>query len=73
MTQCIGCPHCNIDTDEEFMSFAKCTKTSKKGRMIDWAMTTINLDTNVRTNGEDRVKESLRKRITPSWCPVKVK
>lgn len=29
MTQCIGCPHCNIDTDEEFMSFAKCTKTSK--------------------------------------------
>lgn len=70
MTQCVDCPHCKIGTNGEYMSFAKCMKTSKKGRMIDWAMTTLNLGTGEKTEGENWVRKSLQRRKAPAWCPI---
>lgn len=54
---------------------AKCFQTSKKGKTITWAMTSISPNNNwKREEGKDRVIISLNsKRTAPFWCPIKNK
>ena len=63
--RCINCESMKIiPIDQGCGAEAKCLRTSKKGRSIYWAMTTI------LEKAEDRVvKELNKKQNAPFWCP----
>lgn len=68
--KCINCGFCSIFTDDELCAKAKCLATSKNGKTIYWAMTTIDMDNNKKTSGEDRVRYVLENKEKPKWCPL---
>lgn len=65
--KCIDCKSMKIFSIEDGCgSSAKCLKTSKQGKQIYWAMTTLNEDS------KDRVVTALcKKEKAPSWCPLR--
>lgn len=72
--KCIECVNMKIVSIEDGCgAAAKCFKTSKRGKSITWAMSSIGPNSNwQRVEGEDRVIESLRsKQKAPFWCPMK--
>lgn len=74
--RCIECNNMKIvPIENECGAAAKCFQTSKKGKTITWAMTSISPNNNwKREEGKDRVIISLNsKRTAPSWCPIKNK
>lgn len=72
--KCVDCENMKIVLIEDGCgASAKCFKTSKKGKTITWAMTTISPCENwKREEGKDRVIALLNsKKNAPSWCAIK--
>ncbi len=67
--KCINCGFCSKFTDDELCAKAKCLASSKKGKIIYWAMSII--DNGKKISGEDRVRNVLEEKESPSWCPLK--
>lgn len=63
--RCMDCSNMKIVSIEDgFGAAAKCYKTSKRGKTITWAMTTIT------EKGEERVAKAVNsQRLAPFWCP----
>ena len=71
--KCIDCDSMKIVPIEDGCgASAKCLKTSKKGKSITWAMTTLSSNNGQKEKGEDRVIKDLKtKKTAPFWCPYK--
>lgn len=72
VSECWKCNYSKVIDDGYEYSF-KCTKTSKRGRTIDWHMHTLK-----RVHGqfiptpEEEIMQYLsRDRSIPKWCPKK--
>lgn len=70
--RCIDCENMKIVAIEDGCgASAKCFKTSKTGKSITWAMTTLS-NNGDKEKGEDRVIKDLKtKKAVPFWCPIK--
>lgn len=71
----INCVDCNymriVQIEDGCGASAKCFKTSKRGKSITWAMTSISFN-NEKEEGRDRVIKVLNtKKNSPFWCPIK--
>lgn len=65
--RCLECRYLKVVPIEDTCGIeARCCKTSKRGKSITWAMTTIG------ETGFSRVVKSLvEKEKAPFWCPLK--
>lgn len=73
---CANCSGMKIVSIEDGCgASAKCFLTSKRGKSITWAMTTVDMsNSQVSELGHDRVVKVLNSnKAVPFWCPLKKK
>lgn len=71
--KCLNCPYMDIvDIEGGCRTSSKCFKTSKKGKTITWAMTTISNNNSEKEDGKDKVINALSSKNAPYWCPIKM-
>lgn len=77
MIKCINCEHYRTETDDTGYTEARCKggKSSKKGKMLTWACTTVNSPFEpfgglVKEYGNVSVEKYMKDRKTPKWCPL---
>ena len=78
MSDCVHCKHFAIVRGEDLCTYAKCMKTSKRGKTLSWRMTycyTQNPEPpfNLIPDGDSAkvLIDLLSKRKIPKWCPCK--